>query len=56
MSDEDLERILKEGIRESGASSEKDFGAVMKVTMPVLKGKASGDRISLMLKKLLDAQ
>ena len=53
MSDEDLERILEEGIREAGASSQKDFGRVMKVAMPILKGKASGDRISAMLKKLL---
>jgi len=53
MSDEDLERILKYGIREVAASGEKDFGKVMKASMPVLKGKASGDRISAMLKKLL---
>ena len=53
MPDEDLERILKEGIREVAASSQKDFGRVMKVAMPILKGKASGDRISAMLKKLL---
>ena len=53
MSDEDLERILKYGIREVAASGEKDFGKVMKASMPVVKGKASGDRISAMLKKLL---
>lgn len=53
ISDRELERILNEGIRESGASGEKDFGKVMKVSMPILKGKASGDRISAVLKKLL---
>ena len=53
MSDEDLERILKEGIREAGAKDAKDFAKVMKVSMPILKGKASGDRVSNTLKKLL---
>ncbi len=53
LSDEEIKRILKEGIREAGATSQADFGKVMKVSMPVLKGKASGDRISAMLKKLL---
>ncbi|MBI2610182.1 GatB/YqeY domain-containing protein [Candidatus Giovannonibacteria bacterium] len=53
ISDEDLMRILKDGIREEGATGEKDFGKVMKAVMPVLKGKASGGRISSALKKLL---
>ncbi len=55
ISDEDLERILKEGVREAGAAGEKDFAKVMKVSMPILKGKASGDRISVTLKKLLSS-
>ena len=55
ISDQELERILKEGIRETGAASQKDFGKVMKAVMPVLKGKASGDRISAILKRLLPA-
>ena len=53
IAEDELARIVKEGIRESGAASEKDFGKVMKVIMPVLKGKASGDRISAVLKKEL---
>jgi len=53
ISDEDLERILKDGIREAGATREKDFAKVMKASMPILKGKASGDRVSAALKKLL---
>ena len=55
ISDEDLERILKEGIRETAATGEKDFAKVMKVSMPILKGKASGDRTSAVLKKLLSS-
>lgn len=50
ISDEDLIRIVKDGIREAGASGPQDFAKVMKVVMPTLKGKASGDRISGVLK------
>lgn len=53
LSDEEIERIVKDGIREAGATSKADFGKVMKTVMPVLKGKASGDRISAILGKLL---
>lgn len=51
--DDDLRRIIKDGIREANASSEKDFPKVMKVIMPTLKGKASGDRVSGALKEEL---
>ncbi len=53
MADEEVERVIKEGIRETGATTKADFGKVMKTVMPVLKGKASGDRISEILGKLL---
>lgn len=53
LSDEELERILKDGIRETGAKNKADFGKVMKVSMPVLKGKASGERVSAILNRLL---
>lgn len=53
ISDEDLLRIIHGGVREIGAISEKDFGKVMKVIMPLLRGKASGDRITAVLKKEL---
>lgn len=54
LSDEEIERIIQDGIRELGGSvSEKDFGALMKTVMPTLKGKASGDRITHIAKKAL---
>lgn len=53
ISDEDILRIVQGGIRETGATSEKEFGKVMKAIMPLLKGKASGDRISKALKESL---
>ena len=51
--DEDLMRIVRDGIRETGATSAADFPKVMKSIMPTLKGKASGDRISEAVKKEL---
>jgi len=70
ISDDDLMRIIKNGIREAGLpalptgqaggrqerSDSKDFAKVMKVIMPTLKGKASGDRISGVLKEELQKQ
>ncbi len=53
ISDDDLLRIVQDGIREVGAAGEKDFGNVMKAVMPLLKGKASGDRISETLRQEL---
>lgn len=54
ISEEELVRIIKNGIRETGAVSDKDFGKAMKAVMPYLKGKASGDRISKTLKNELE--
>ncbi len=53
ISDEDLLRIVQDGVREAGGAGEKDFGKVMKIVMPTLKGKASGDRISAVLRREL---
>src|SRR3989338_401743 len=60
ISEEDLRRIIKDGIREAGlpakagVKSQQYFAKVMKVIMPTLKGKASGDRISSALKEELE--
>ncbi|OGF62899.1 hypothetical protein A2662_04545 [Candidatus Giovannonibacteria bacterium RIFCSPHIGHO2_01_FULL_45_33] len=56
ISDEDIVRIVRDGVRESGASGEKDFGKAMKIIMPTLKGKASGDRVSVALKNELQKE
>ena len=53
LSDEEITRILNDGIRELGSPTKKDFGALMKIVMPLLKGKAGGERISLLAGKLL---
>jgi uncharacterized protein YqeY len=54
MSAEELEAILKEIIRETGASSAKDMGKVMGVASKKLTGKAEGRIISETVQRLLN--
>ena len=53
LSDEDLERLVKEAVEETGAASPKDMGKVMKAVMPKVKGQADGKRINAAVRKLL---
>lgn len=53
MPDEEIIRIVGEGIREANAESEKDFSKVMKVVMPILKGRAGGDRVTKIAREML---
>lgn len=45
--------IIKEAIKETGASGPKDLGVLMKTVMPKLKGRADGKLISELAKKML---
>lgn len=53
LSDEELFHLVDNKVRELGASSEKEFGVVMKAVMTVLDGRASGERVSNAVKKAL---
>lgn len=53
MSDEELEKIVGEAIAVLGGVTIKDFGRVMGEVMKRVKGLASGDRISAVVKKML---
>ena len=53
MPDEEIIRVVGEGIRETDAKSEKDFSRVMKAAMAVLKGKAEGDRVATIVGEML---
>jgi hypothetical protein len=55
ISDEELISVVKKGIADAGATSAADFGKVMKIISPLLKGKASGNRIADMLRKELSS-
>lgn len=55
LSDEEITRVIKDGVRELEASQDVSFGALMKIAMPSLKGRASGDRISNIAKQILES-
>jgi len=54
--DEEIIRVIKDGIRQLGSPTEKDTGALMKIIMPSLKGRASGDRITKLAREALAGQ
>jgi hypothetical protein len=53
LSDSELQDLLKEIIAQSGASSIKEMGVVMKAAIPEVAGRASNDRVSKMIRELL---
>jgi uncharacterized protein len=53
MSAEDLEKVVKDIIAQTGASSMKDMGKVMGMASKQLAGKADGKTISTIVKQLL---
>jgi hypothetical protein len=53
MSNDQLQSFVKEAIKESGASSLKDMGNVMKVLMPKVAGQADNKRVSDAVKAAL---
>lgn len=54
ISDEELLVAVKKAIEETQATNAADFGKVMKILSPLLKGKASGSRIADTVKKSLN--
>jgi uncharacterized protein YqeY len=53
MSEEEVAKIVKETIKEIGASSLKDTGKLMGALMPKVKGKADGNMVSKIVKEQL---
>jgi len=53
LSPEELEKLAKMVITELGAASPKDMGQVMKALLPRLQGRAPGDQVSAVVRKLL---
>ena len=53
MDAEQLEAQARQVIVEVGATSPRDMGQVMKVLLPRLAGRATGDQVSQMVRKLL---
>lgn len=55
LSADELEALVARAIAESGASSMKDMGAVMKLVTPQTTGRADGRLVSELVRKLLVA-
>ena len=53
MTKEEIREIVKEAIEETGASSLKDIGKVMKVVMPKVRGRADGSLVNKIVRDLL---
>ena len=53
MDDEELIELVENVIAESGASTLRDMGEVMKILMPKVAGRASGQDASKIVKELL---
>ncbi|OGO29954.1 MAG: hypothetical protein A2136_04620 [Chloroflexi bacterium RBG_16_54_11] len=52
-SQEELESMVREAIVEAGATSIREMGKVMKILMPRLQGRATGDQASQVVRRLL---
>jgi uncharacterized protein YqeY len=53
LSPEELERLARQVIAEVGAASPREVGHVMKVLVPRLEGRATGEQASQVVRKLL---
>lgn len=53
LGEDELEALAKQAIADAGASSLREMGQVMKILMPRLQGRATGDQASRAVRKLL---
>jgi uncharacterized protein len=53
LSDEELTELVRAAVAETGASSMKDMGSVMKVVQPQVKGRAEGGRVAAIVRAQL---
>lgn len=53
LSEQELENMAQEAIKESGATSQREMGQVMKLLVPRLQGRATGNEASQVVRKLL---
>ena len=55
LSDKEIVNEIKAIITETGASSPKDMGKVMKVLIPRIKGRADGTKVSSLVKEIMES-
>jgi hypothetical protein len=53
LTEKELKGIIKDAVKEVGASGPRDMGKVMKSIMPKIKGQADGKLVSELVKKAL---
>ena len=53
LSDEELQELVRAAVESTGASGPRDMGAVMKVVVPQVAGRADGGRVSAAVKAAL---
>lgn len=53
MEESDIRRLVEAAVNQSGASSAKDMGAVMKILMPQVQGKADGKLVNQIVREKL---
>ncbi len=53
LSEGEIEKIVEEAVRESGAAGPKDMGNVMKLVMPKIAGRADGKIVNEIVRKKL---
>ena len=53
MSEKELQKIIEEAIKDTGAKEIKDMGKVMAALMPKVRGRADGSLVSKIVKELL---
>jgi hypothetical protein len=54
LTEEEVEKIVRETIEETGATSIKEIGLIMKSVMPKVKGRADGNMINKAVRKILN--
>lgn len=55
LSEEELNDIINSAIQESGATSVRDIGKVMKIVMPRVKGRADGKVVNQKVRAILES-
>lgn len=54
LTEDEIRQVVSQAIEQTGASSPKEFGKVMGVVMPKVKGKADGNQVNAIAKELLN--
>jgi hypothetical protein len=53
LTEEELEEIVRQAVKDTGATSVKDMGKIMQEVMPKVKGRADGKMVNVIVKKII---